>query len=359
MLRHSTDWPNIVLINAHTHLEFSSLSHLCPTPDAPFGSWLARAGQGVRGRDAEWFRNACELGIQRLLEAGTTHVGDISWSGASVEPLARSGMKGIVWLEMRGVVRSQGEKRLASLRRRLDTLRLLAANTRIEIGIEVHSPYTLHPELWEPVLRWVENDHLPLCIHAAESPEEWQLFQSGGGKLAFFEALMAVSDFPGWLRYSAAHLVTLMPQRMRAVKPVLKCFSGTTPVEYLERLGVLQLRPTLVHMVQVSDEDIHRVARCGATVVHCPRSNVRLRCGRMPLEKYLAAGIPVLLGTDSLASSPSLDIRDETAAAKDLHAHRVKQTEIEALARKARVFEGLMSATVGGTPGHGCARRAA
>ena len=59
----------------------------------------------------------------------------------------------------------------------------------------------------------------------------------------------------------------------------------------------------------------------------------------MPLEKFQAAGVPVLLGTDSLASSPSLDIRDEVAAAKEIHRGFVAPERIESLASALHVFE--------------------
>jgi hypothetical protein len=88
-----------------------------------------------------------------------------------------------------------------------------------------------------------------------------------------------------------------------------------TPLAYLEQKGVLDLKPLLVHMVEVTDDDIERVRRSGATVIHCPRSNQRLQCGRMPLEKYINAAVPVLLGSDSRTSSPSLDV----AAPKKAH----------------------------------------
>jgi len=66
-------------------------------------------------------------------------------------------------------------------------------------------------------------------------------------------------------------------------------------------------------------------------VVHCPRSNLRLRCGRMPLEQYLAQGVPVYLGTDSLSSSPSLDVFDELEVAAALHHDSVEPEAIERL----------------------------
>jgi len=57
----------------------------------------------------------------------------------------------------------------------------------------------------------------------------------------------------------------------------------------------------------------------GVTVVTCPRSNRRLGVGRAPVPKLLASGIPIALGTDSLASSPDVDVFTELAALREEH----------------------------------------
>jgi len=330
-----------MLINAHTHLELSGLAHMVPTVATRFGKWLSKVGRKLHRRNAVWFRESCELGIQQLLAAGTTHVGDISWSGESVEPLVRSGLEGIVWLEMRGSALSAAEARFKWLQQEVDRLRQAVANSAIELGIEMHAPYSVHPLLWEPILHWIDQQRLPLCIHAAESPGEWELFRHATGELCHFEGRMAMSAWPLWLRRVAARLVNRNRTSAAIHDRVIPRDEDTTPVSYLEQMGALKRKPLLVHMVQVTDDDIERVRRCGSTVVHCPRSNQLLGCGRMPLEKMIAAGIPVLLGTDSLASSPTLDVRDEVKAAKTMHRGSVGEDCLEALARDKTGFQSL------------------
>jgi cytosine/adenosine deaminase-related metal-dependent hydrolase len=61
-----------------------------------------------------------------------------------------------------------------------------------------------------------------------------------------------------------------------------------------------------VHLVDLDDADLAALAACGATAVLCPRSNAQITGARPPLPRLLAAGIPLAVGTDSLASSPSL-----------------------------------------------------
>ncbi|HYG69924.1 MAG TPA: amidohydrolase family protein, partial [Anaeromyxobacteraceae bacterium] len=61
-----------------------------------------------------------------------------------------------------------------------------------------------------------------------------------------------------------------------------------------------------VHCVDLDDDDRAALRASGATVVLCPRSNVCIG-GRLPdLPALLAAGIPLAVGTDSLASCASL-----------------------------------------------------
>ncbi len=103
---------------------------------------------------------------------------------------------------------------------------------------------------------------------------------------------------------------------------------------YLAALGVLAAKPLFIHAVQVSEADIDMISQAGCAVVHCPRSNERLLCGRMPLERYLAAGVPVYLGTDSRASSPDLDIQSEARFAQKLHADLISPEDIDRLVSK-------------------------
>ena len=69
------------------------------------------------------------------------------------------------------------------------------------------------------------------------------------------------------------------------------------------------------HCVAVDEEEIALLAAADVPVAHCPRSNAFLGCGTAPLVALRAAGVRVGLGTDSPASTPSLDPWDELRAA--------------------------------------------
>ncbi|WP_297439373.1 amidohydrolase [Thermococcus sp.] len=74
---------------------------------------------------------------------------------------------------------------------------------------------------------------------------------------------------------------------------------GTTPVRYLERAGVLGKSLLGVHGVYLEDGDVWRFGRSGATLVHCPVSNVRLEARVPQVLKFENAGANVALGNDS------------------------------------------------------------
>jgi len=327
-----------MLVNAHTHLELSSLAARRQSMPDALPAWLASIGSELRRRDRAWFERSCEEGIELLHRAGTTQVGDVTWTGESVAPLARSGLGGVAWVELRGLLPEQGRRRLVDVRRLVDRLGDVAARGAIHVGVEIHSPYTLHPSLWEPVLRWVEGDRLSLAIHVAESPDEWELFVHGRGGLGMYETMMSLSALPAFLRYPVARFTARARALCAAFGYPYPLSTGVTPIQYLERQGVLGLRPLLVHAVEVNTEDVDRIRRSGAAVVHCPRSNRNLGCRRMPLEQYLKEGIRVLLGTDSLASAQTLDVRDEVIAAIELHRGRVEPEAIEALVTQSGIL---------------------
>jgi cytosine/adenosine deaminase-related metal-dependent hydrolase len=83
------------------------------------------------------------------------------------------------------------------------------------------------------------------------------------------------------------------------------------PVEYIHRHGYLQPGLLAVHAVHLSDDALARLRRAGAAVVTCPRSNAWVGAGVPRLSHIYATGIAVAVGTDSLASAPTVNLWDE------------------------------------------------
>jgi formimidoylglutamate deiminase len=76
---------------------------------------------------------------------------------------------------------------------------------------------------------------------------------------------------------------------------------GTTPVDLLERNGVLSDETTLVHAIHLTEAEYALVAAAGATICSCPTTERNLGDGIFPADVALRLGIPVALGTDSQA----------------------------------------------------------
>jgi 5-methylthioadenosine/S-adenosylhomocysteine deaminase len=90
--------------------------------------------------------------------------------------------------------------------------------------------------------------------------------------------------------------------------------TGLSPVEYVESLGVLDEKTLCVHCVFVDDKDLEILKKHKCGVVVCVRSNRKLSGCIPDVSKFVKNGIKVLLGTDSKASSPDLDMFAEMSA---------------------------------------------
>jgi 5-methylthioadenosine/S-adenosylhomocysteine deaminase len=84
--------------------------------------------------------------------------------------------------------------------------------------------------------------------------------------------------------------------------------SGQRPLKRLEDLGLVTSSLMAVHATQLNDDEIDVFADVGASVVHCPRSNLKLVSGACPVASLQTAGVNVALGTDGAASNNRLDL---------------------------------------------------
>ena len=84
--------------------------------------------------------------------------------------------------------------------------------------------------------------------------------------------------------------------------------NGSTPVGYMDSLGLLSKKTLLAHCVWLTEEDMEILAERNAKVAHCPLSNLKLGSGIAPVAKMVEKGIVVALGTDGAASSNRLDV---------------------------------------------------
>ena len=272
------------LVNVHAHLELPPL--LLTIRAAGYVQWvlnLLRAKNGLRARD---YRNATKKNIQTLLETGTTTVGEICTQGVSPEELRLSGIRSVLYHELIAM----GPGRAGSFP---PIPRRLRAPGLLTHGLSPHSAHTVSEQVLQKVRLHAAERDLPLCMHVAETKEEVLLLRGGRS------GLDRLYELAGWQRSWAPH--------------------ARSPIEYLDRIGLLNPRFLAVHAVHVGGQDIGLLQRSGASVAHCPRSNHALHVGKMPLRRLLSANIPVGLGTDSLASASTLNLWDEMRFAQKVH----------------------------------------
>ena len=98
----------------------------------------------------------------------------------------------------------------------------------------------------------------------------------------------------------------------------LKMF-GCSPVEHLDRIGVLNDRLSMAHCVWLTDDDIARVANRGTIIIHNPASNGKLGSGRMRFDEMLRRKVRVGLATDGSGSNDTQNMYEAMRMAGVLH----------------------------------------
>ncbi len=282
------------LVNVHTHLELSTLRGQVP-PGRSFVDWVLRLLERRQGLSPEGYASAVEGGIAELIRAGTTCVGEVSSIGAGFMGLKRSGLRGVVYYEVIGPEDARAEALSETPFAHVEAMREQARGTLLDVGISPHAVYSVSPRFFRLCRQFRQRAGLKAAIHAAESPDEIEYLRSGTGEIR--SRLLPAT---GWGE--------LPPPA-----------TGVSPVAYLHDLGMLDSRCLLVHTVHLAEEDLDILAKSGATVAHCPRSNAHIGVGRAPLKALIDREIPVGLGTDSLASNQSLSLWDEIRFAHRAH----------------------------------------
>ena len=285
------------LVNAHTHLELSWMQ-ADPPRGADYASWLRGLLERRDGEDAETVRAAAQRAVDFILSRGTVAVADVANGIGTAPLLARSGLHAIVFLEVLGLRATQAEEILERAVGQLEALAgnrdLASAGDRVRVELTPHAPHTTSAPLLRALAGRSAASAEPLTLHVAESLAETALLRDGSG------------PFPALYRERGFWDDEWSPP-------------GQSPIEYLDRLGVLSDRTLAVHCVHLGQRDHSILQARRSTVVTCPRSNRQLGVGQAPVPTLMAKGIPVTLGTDSVASSPDLDMFKEMAALREEH----------------------------------------
>jgi 5-methylthioadenosine/S-adenosylhomocysteine deaminase len=90
-------------------------------------------------------------------------------------------------------------------------------------------------------------------------------------------------------------------------------------LKHLDAIGALDANLSLAHSIWIEDDDVELFARCGATPVHNPASNLRIGSGLARVKQFLSAGVNVALGTDGAASNDGQNMFDALRLAALIH----------------------------------------
>ena len=270
------------LINVHSHPELATFRGLLE--DLPFHRWIPALNRAKRGAalTPDEYGAAARWTCAESLAAGITAMGATEDSGAALDALLATGLRGVVFQEVFGPDPAQAETSVAELRAKI-TSRRERETDLVRVGVSPHAPYTVSDGLYRLTAELATSEKLSVACHAAEALVEDQLIRQGSGYFA--EGLQA-----------------------RGIETPVR---GRSTIDLLERTGVLATAPLLIHCVRVDAEDIRAIARAGASVAHCPVANARLGHGIAPVMEMLEAGITIGFGSDSVASNNRIDVLEE------------------------------------------------
>jgi cytosine/adenosine deaminase-related metal-dependent hydrolase len=260
------------LVNAHCHLDYTDMAGQFPPPKI-FSDWLKLITTAKGHWSKSDYATSWMNGAQMLLRTGTTTVGDIEAIPDLLPEVWNLGnLRVMSFLEMIGITgRRKPDAILQDALQRIDLL----TTGNCCAGLSPHAPYSTMPELLRLSAAAARERGLRICVHVAESGQEFEMFVHGRGEMY------------DWLR--------------RSTRDMSDCGAGS-PVRHLARAGVLGENLLAVHVNYLAKGDATLLAKHKVHVVHCPRSYEYFRHGRFPLRRLVRAGINVCLGTDSLAS---------------------------------------------------------
>lgn len=272
-------------IDLHTHLEYTAMRGL--VDDLPYSKWKLQLLQKEKLFTTQDWDDSALLGALEAVQSGITTVADITRTGASGHAAHASGLRGNIYREVATMDKGEVGAVMEAAARDIEAWRDTTDSSRLGIGIAPHAPYSCHPELFRKVAAFAQ-DGTPVAMHLAGSREEYQFVKYGSSMLANDVRDTFDADAPLWLP------------------------TGVSPVRYVLQWGIFAVPNIMaVHLTQVDDSDIDVLAGHDVSVAYCPRCNAKLGMGIAPIEKFLAAGLRVGIGTDSPAASNSVDMFEE------------------------------------------------
>ena len=266
------------LINAHTHLELSSFRS-SQFQHSDFVEWVIKLVNARLSMMSVDVGPDCRRAKREAEEGGTGFFVNV---GNDFDLNRSLGDNQLFAFEQIGINESSSGKIFAR------SSEVASAESQVRTALAVHSPYSVSPSLMKSIKSYNNLRGSVTSIHLSETSDELEFVMSGTGRMSDL-----LSQRVGKWQFNPA---------------------GMSPVEYVDSLGMLDNRTLCVHCVFTDERDLDIMSKRGSAVAVCVRSNRELS-GHVPaVEKFFQNGLKVLIGTDSRASSPDLDMFSEIAA---------------------------------------------
>jgi 5-methylthioadenosine/S-adenosylhomocysteine deaminase len=251
------------LVNAHTHAAMTLMRGV--GDDLPLMRWLQERVWPLESAlvSEQFVYDGTRLAALEMLRAGVTCCSDMYYfpeaSGRALRDVGMRAAVGIIAIEFPSAFATDADD---YLRKGLAARDALRGDPLVSFTLAPHAPYTVSDATFARIAMLAEELDLPIHMHVHETADE--IAQSHN-----------------------AH--------------------GRRPLARLDALGLVSERLIAVHAVHLDRAEIELLASRGASVAHCPASNLKLASGIAPISALLDAGVNVAIGTDGAASNNRLD----------------------------------------------------
>jgi 5-methylthioadenosine/S-adenosylhomocysteine deaminase len=262
------------LINGHAHAAMSLFRGLAD--DLALDDWLHKYIFPAEARNVtpDFVAWGTRLGVLEMLRGGITTYADMYYFEDDVARVTKeAGMRGILGETIIDFPAPDNKTKAAAFDYTKKFLDHWKGDPLIVAAVAPHSIYTCSEKTLQEAAALARMNQAPILIHIAEAP--FELEQS-----------------------RAQH--------------------SATPVQYLERIGLLGPDVVGAHCVWVDAADMSILAHYGVGCTHNPSSNMKTASGVMPIPEMLAAGVRVGLATDGAASNNNQDMFEEMDLAAKL-----------------------------------------
>src|SRR5689334_24636698 len=263
------------LINGHTHVPMVLFRGLAD--DLDLQEWLTKYIFPAEAKNVteEFVRVGTRLGLAEMIRGGTTTYCDMYYfEDAVADETKKAGVRGVLGETIIDFPVADNKTNAEMMAYSERFLRKWTGDPLIIPAMAPHAPYTVSTEHLKAIRALSDKLNAAVVIHVAETQKERD--------------------------------------------DILKQY-GSTPMDYLGKIGFLSDRVIAAHTVWLTNEEIDLMKRTGVGAAHNPQSNMKLASGVAPVPAMLAKDVPVGLGTDGAASNNDLNMWEEMDTAAKLH----------------------------------------